>query len=117
MFPFFNGFGGGCGYGCCGGGFGGWGFGGPCGKCGHCCYCNRNALMLQAAWLAASCCQCGRGAVGGGFNDFNKNFDLGQGAGFGGGFGKLLHNGRGGERKKETPPEDLRGRRDNYPYR
>ena len=69
MFPFFGnwnrGFGNGCRGECRGGCGGNWGFvgpwgwgpgfgacGGPCNKCGHCCYCNRNALFLQAAWLA-----------------------------------------------------------------
>jgi hypothetical protein len=113
MFPFFNGFGGfnnfgGCGPGGC---YGGWGFGGPCGKCGHCCYCNRNSLLLQAAFLAASCCRDNRGGFGKGFAD--GAFGVGKGADFGG-FGG---GGHGGERRKETPPEDLRGRRGGGRYR
>jgi hypothetical protein len=115
MFPFFgnpNGRRGGCGAG------DGWGsggapfFGGPCGKCGHCCYCNRNALMLQAALLAASCCRNNR--VYGGFDEFGKIF-IGKGGCFGDGFGGFPYGGRAVP--KETPPEDLRGRRGGYGYR
>ena len=83
------------------------GFGGPCNKCGHCCYCNRNSLLLQAAFLAASYRnRCGDGCRerGGAFDGFGKGFPGGFGC------GDSFRN----ERKKETPPEDLRGRRGRY---
>ncbi|MDR1093306.1 MAG: hypothetical protein LBL66_04070 [Clostridiales bacterium] len=107
MFPFFGNWDGGFGCGGCGGwgyGRGGPFFGGPCGKCGHCCYCNRNALLLQAAFLAASCCRNNRN-YGGNFDDFGKIFN-GAGFGFGGGLTCPRR-----PAPQETPPEDLRGRR------
>jgi len=114
MFPYFYNHGGqgrgGCGpWGCGGGGFGpggswgwggGWGFGGPCNKCGHCCYCNRNNLFLQAAWLVCSCCR-----------PYDRGFGEGPGKGGIGFFGGVGH---GEGAPKREGPEDARGRGHRY---